>query len=176
MSQTSALIKIPENTSFVQPNKFTFEFPTMPYLRYFLQSTLLPGVSTTAPVQYAMGFADAHRHGDKLVFDQLSVAALIDEDMRVWEETFDWLCALTKPDNFGQYARFKNPLGTLYHDAILTVNTNANNPNMRFKFTNVHPVTLGAINFAYNRNADEILLCDIVFSYDQYYIQRLTND
>lgn len=176
MTISSALNKIPENTSFLQANKYTFEFPTMPFLRYFAQEVMIPDISTSFVVQPAMGFADIKRHGDKLVFGQLTVTAIIDEDMRVWEETFDWLSALTKPDNFGQYVRFKNPQSRPYHDAVLTVNTNSNNPNIRFKFENVSPISLGAVHFGANRSANDVLLADITFAFDQYKIQRLTND
>jgi hypothetical protein len=173
MSETSALIKIPENTSFLQPNKFSFEIPSLPFLRYFGQDVTLPSVSTNA-VDQPSPFAMMKRHGDRLNFDQLTCTILLDEDMRSWEETYNWLRSLTKPDNYGEYVRFLNPTKSPYHDAILTINTNSHNPNLRFKFTNVHPVSLGAVHFSHRQTADEVLVADIVFSYDQYYMQRLT--
>lgn len=175
MTKTSVLTTIPDNKSFLQSTKYSFEPTTLPFLRYFVQSVNLPSVSTTAPIQHSL-FADIKRHGDKLRFDQLVITALIDEDMRVWEETFDWLCALTKPDRFEQYIRFFDRKADPYHDAILTVNTNSNIPNIRFKFTNCHPVQLGAVHFAETVNANVILVADIVFEYDQYYIQRIKNE
>lgn len=147
----------------------------MPFLRYFIQTANLPAMGTTA-VRVPNPFADMKRHGDKLVFDDLVVTALIDEDMRVWEETKNWLHALTKPDNFPQYIRSNDRTRDPYHDAILTINTNANNPNIRFKFTHCHPVSLGAVNFTYTENAATQLYADIVFAYDQYYIERLKTD
>jgi hypothetical protein len=175
MSKTSVLTQIPDNKSLLQPTKYTFEPTTLPFLRYFVQSVSLPAVQTTAPIQPNM-FADIKRHGDKLRFDQLVITAIIDEDMRVWEETFNWLCALTKPDRFEQYARFFDRKADPYHDCILTVNTNSNIPNIRFKYTNCHPVSLGAVHFAETLNADNILIADITFEFDQYYIQRIKNE
>jgi hypothetical protein len=176
MSKTSVLTQIPDNKSFLQPTKYVFEPTTLPFLRYFVQSVTLPAVSTTAPIQPAMGFTDIKRHGDKLKFDQLVISAIIDEDMRVWEETFSWLNALTAPDRFEQYAKFFDRKANPYHDSILTINTNSNIPNIRFKFTNCHPVNLGAVHFAETQNADIILVADIVFEYDQYYIQRIKSE
>lgn len=171
MGNKSVLTQIPENSSFLQPHKFILEFPTMPFLRYFAQSVNLPSISTSAVI-VPSPFADMKRHGDKLRFDDLVITAIIDEDMRVWEETHNWLYALTKPDNFSQYVRYFDKKATPYHDAILTVLTNANVPNIRYKFTNCHPTMLGAVNFSVTEGADTQLYADITFAYDQYYISR----
>lgn len=172
MTTSSLLTRMPENTSFLQPNRFTFSFPTLPFMKYFCQSVNIPGVSTS-PVTVSTPFADTYRHGDKLVFDQLNVSIIIDEDLRVWEETYNWLQALTKPDNFGQYFRNdRTGRATAYHDGVITINTNANVPNMRFKFTECHPIALSGINFSVQETAQTIVTCDITFRYDQFYIDR----
>lgn len=172
MTTTSVLTRIPENTSFLQPTKFTFAFPTLPFLKYFCQSVIIPSVSTN-PVAVSSPFANTYRHGDKLAFDELLISAIVDEDMRVWEETYNWIKALTKPNDFSQYVRYKDGKATPYHDAELTINTNANVPNMRFKFTDCHPIVLGSINFNTTENATRTINIDITFRYDQYYIDRL---
>lgn len=176
MSKQNVLTTIPQNKSFLQPTKYTFEPTTLPFLRYFVQSVTLPAVETTAPIQPNMGFADIKRHGDKLRFDNLIITAIIDEDMRVWEETFDWLCALTSPDRFEQYVRFYEQKRDPYHDSVLTVHTNSHIPNIRFLFTNCHPISLGAVHFSETENADTILVADIAFAYDQYYIKRIKSE
>jgi len=172
MTTESLLTKIPDNTSLLQPTKFTLVFPTMPFLRYFCQTAVVPSISTSAiPVETP--FSNTYRHGDKLIFDELTVNAIIDEDMRIWEETYKWLVSLTKPTEFPEYIRYKDSRAMVYHDAILTINTNANIPNIRLKFTNVHPLTLGAVNFNVADNADTTLTADITFRYDYYQLDRL---
>jgi len=169
MSNASLLTKIPTNTSLLQSARFTFSFPNLPFLKYFCQTIQLPGVSTSA-VQVVSPFADTFRHGDKLVYDQFTVQALIDEDLRVWEETYNWLRALTKPQDFPQYRNREN--NTLYHDAILTINSNANIPNIRIAFKNCHPMSLSNIQFSTVHNADSIITADISFRYDYFTIER----
>ena len=132
MSNESACSTQPDNTSLLQANKFTFSFATLPFLKYFCQTVNIPGVSTS-PVTVDNPFSNTYRHGDKLLYDQMNITILVDEDMRVWEETYEWLQALTFPKEFSQYYRNSNGKKTAYHDGILTVNTNANNPNLRFK-------------------------------------------
>jgi hypothetical protein len=172
MANEPYIAKIPENTSILQLTKFTVVFPTLSFLKYFSQTMNLPGVSTTA-VEVPSPFSSTFRHGDKLVYETFSVNAIIDEEMRVWEETYSWLRALTKPTKFSEYKRFYNATGELYHDAILTVNTNANLPNIRFKFKNIHPVSLGGVAFNTSDNAQSIPTADVTFRYDFFEIERL---
>jgi hypothetical protein len=157
MTTQSLLARIPENTSFLQGNKFTFEFPTLPFLKYFCQTVNLPGVQTTA-VPVETPFSNTFRHGDKLVYDSFEVVALVDEDLRVWEETYEWLQSITIPDDFRQYWRNTNGRQIAYHDGILTINTNANEPNIRIKFLNCHPVSLSGINFDTKLTADASII------------------
>lgn len=172
MSNQSLLTKIPENTSFLQSTKFTFSFPTLPFMRYFAQTAEIPSVSTS-PVQVSSPFADMFRHGDTLVYDTFSISSLVDEDLRIWEESYNWLEAITKPQDYSQYVRFYNDQGTPYHDAILTLNTNANIQNIRVLFKNCHPIALSGLAFDTKNNADNIITTTITFRYDYYEIKRL---
>ena len=173
MTNISALSTIPYNKSLLQATKHTFIFPTLPFLKYFIQSVNLPGISTS-PVQVSNPFADMFRHGDKLVFEGLVISALIDEDLRVWEETKNWLYALTTPEKFSQYIRYDEARRkeSPYHDGELTLYTNSNVPNMRFKFTECHPIAMSGINFSTIDNADNVLTSEIMFRYDQFFLER----
>ena len=172
MTNQTLLTQIPENTSFLQPNKFSFVFPTMPFLRYFSQTASIPAISTNAVVQNSP-FARTYRHGDTLDYSDFVLTSLVDEDLRVYRETHDWLIALTKPQEYEQYKRFYNSNKKLYHDAVLTINTNANNPNLRYIFKNCHPVGLGQIDLDTRRTADETITVDITFRYDYFTIERV---
>lgn len=172
MSNESACSTQPANSSFLQGNKFTFSFATLPFLKYFCQSVNIPGVSTS-PITVDNPFSNTYRHGDKLVYDQLNVTVIIDEDLRVWEETYNWLQALTFPKEFRQYYKNTNGRQSAYHDGILTINSNSNNPNMRFKFTDCHPSSLGSINFSVQETPQNIITVDIVFRYDGFVIERI---
>jgi len=172
MATLSALTQIPENTSFVQPTKFTFTFPQLPFLRYFSQTATIPGVSTSE-ITVPTPFVNTFRHGEKLSYETFTINALVDEDLRVWQESYDWLVALTKPTRFEEYKRFKSSEGSLYHDAFLTINTNANLPNIRFKFKDCHPLSMGSLAFSSADNADTTMTLDITFRYDYFELERI---
>ena len=163
----------PQNSSLLQTARFTFIIPDKPYLKYFCQTVSIPSVSTTE-VTVATPFSNTYRHGDKLSFEALTITCLVDEDLRIWEETYNWLKGLTRPSSSEEYLRKsltdKTPL---YFDGYLTVNTNANNPNIRFKFHNCHPISLGGIDFDTKTDADNIPTCNIQFRYDIFEVERL---
>jgi len=172
MSQESALTKIPENTSFLQLTKYTFIIPELPFARYFCQTVTMPGVSTSAP-QQPTPFTSLYRHGDTLQYDEFQITCLIDEDLRIWEETYNWLISVTAPQKFAQYGKRQGRTFEKYYDGILTINTNANLPNMRIKFKNVHPLSIGGITFSTADSAENTPSSDISFRYDWLEIERI---
>jgi hypothetical protein len=163
----------PQNSSILQLTRFTFIIPDKPYLKYFCQTVGIPSVSTNA-VAVPTPLTNTYRHGDKMEFEPLTITAIVDEDMRIWEETYNWMKGLTRPSDSNEYLRKGlNDKTPLYFDGFLTVNTNANNPNIRFKFHNCHPVSLGGINFDTKTDADNIPTCDITFRYDIFEVERI---
>ena len=172
MSNESLLTLIPENTSMLQSTKFTFQFPNLPFLRYFCQTVEIPSVFTSA-VEVVTPFISTYRHGVQMKFEELTVNAIIDEELKVWEETYNWIRALTKPTDFAEYVKNITKNGKVYHDAILTINTNANIPNVRILFKDCHPIALGSVRFNTAENADTILTADITFRYDYFELERL---
>jgi len=173
MTTESFAITIPQNTSFLQSTKYTFVIPNLPFARYFCQSINLPGV-TSSEVEVATPFSNTYRHPTKMSFEPLTVTALLDEDMRTWEETYKWLKSLTRPSSYDEYTRKSlSDTTPLYYDGYLTVNTNANNPNLRFKFHNCHPINIGSINFDTKTDADNIPTCDFTFRYDLFEVERV---
>lgn len=172
MSSESAISRIPDNGNLLQATKYTFIIPELPFARYFCQSIILPSVSTSE-IMMPTPFSDTYRHGDKLVYEPITLTVIVDEDLKVWEETHNWLKSLTAPTKFDEYRRIKSRIIPAYYDGILTINTNANIPNLRLKFRNCHPVSLGSIQFSSSDSADTTILTDITFRYDYYDIERI---
>lgn len=157
----------PVNINLLQPNKFSFVIPGMPHLKYFTQKVSM-GTVTTNSIQIETPFSATVRHGDKLKFSELSITFLVDEDMKAWREVYDWMVECTFPTQFSEYGRSKDRKANLYKDAFLTINTNANNPNIRIKFRNCTPLSLSEIQFDTTASADTVMTCTAVFDYDGY--------
>ncbi len=172
MTTQSVLTTIPENKSLLQTTKYSFVIPDLPFLRYFAIDIQMPGVATTAPV-VSSPFSNMYRHGDKLEYGKLSIKTLVDEDIRVWEETYKWLVALTKPSDYAEYVTNQGGRISAYHDAILTINTNSNIPNVRITFFHCHPESLSGLSFTSTGSADNSITCDISFRFDRFTVERL---
>ena len=174
MAKDNILTHTPENTSILQQTKFTFFIPDKPFLKYFCQTVSIPAV-TTAEIAVPNQHSPIYVHGEKLIYEPMTITAIMDEDLRVWEETYKWLSSLTRPQSAQQYPRQtkRDVRVPLYFDGILTINTNSNNPNLRFKFINCHPISIGMINFDTKVDADSIPTADFTFRYDYYEVERL---
>lgn len=172
MSTESFLTTIPQNVNFLQSTKYTFIIPNLPFARYFCQSVNLPGV-TASEIEVSTPFSSVYRHPTKMTYESFTISFLIDEDIRVWEETYKWMVSLTRPESNKQYVRYNDKEASPYQDGVLTVNTNSNLPNLRIKFKNVFPIALGGIQFSTVDSADTTPTADLTFRYDIFEFQRL---
>lgn len=157
------------NDNFLQATKFSVVIEGLPYLSYFCQTLIIPGVSTSE-VDVPTPYSDYFVTGDKLQYDYLTFTFLVDEDLRVWEESFNWLQGITYPLDSNQYAKQKQK-GT-YHDATVIIHTNSNLDNLVFKFANCHPVSLGPLSLDFSSNADNVIVADLTLRYDYFTIER----
>lgn len=161
---------VPKNTNTLTTTNYSFVIPEMPHLNYWCQSVLLPSVATNE-VLVPTPLSETYRHGDKLIYEPLVITFLVDEDLRNWEETYDWLQGLTYPRTREEY--IKNRTKSPYKDGILDIYTNANNTNLRIKFTECHPTVLGSIQFDSTADANMVLVSDLTIRYDTFSIERI---
>lgn len=174
MTTESALTSIPENTSLLQPTKFTFVVPDLPFATYFCQEANIPGISTN-PVEQPNPFTSVWRHGDKPVWGDLSLTVLVDEDLRVWEETFNWIVSYVKPTDFAEYRnRNGQQRSPVYHDGVLTINTNANLPNLRILFKEIHPFSISPVTFDMTIPEAPVIRTTVLFKYDYFQFERMS--
>jgi hypothetical protein len=173
MTNTSMLNSQPDNISLLENNKYRFIIPNLPFANYFLQSVNLPGVSTNF-AEVPTPFHVQKRHGDRLNYEDLQMQVIIDEDLRIWEETFNWLSNLTTPEGFHQYDQSnKLKSGQKYNEGILEFNKNSNLSNLRIRFHNCHIMSIGPIQMSHAVNEPEHPICDMVVAYDTFTIERL---
>lgn len=175
----------PTNQSLAQSTKFKLTFSRLPYVTFFCNAVNLPGVSFS-PTQQATPFSDLPVPGDKIEFDPLDISFLVDEDYRSWFTVYDWIRGITFPTTFEEYKNLglnntTTPQSKLialsdrpqYSDAILTLYTNKNNPNIRVKFKDCFPISLSSIRYSAQDNADVIITGDASFKFAYYDVERV---
>ena len=165
----------PTNTSFLQPTKYQLSFARMPHLTYFCQTFTLPGISTTEVIQNTP-FVDLYVPGDKAMYEPFDVTFLVDEDLRTWLEIHNWITGLTFPKDFLQYPRLlkeNEDYGGTVSDAIVTIMSNKNTPNIRITFRDAFPTMLSPITFDYTMDASMPLTSSVTFRYNYFDIDIL---
>ena len=92
---------VPDNKSFLSPIGFQFSVKRLPHVNYFCTNASIPNVSLTA-LEVETPFIKIPVPGDKLSFGAFNIRFRVDEDMRNFQEIFDWMVALGYPDRYEQ--------------------------------------------------------------------------
>ena len=178
----TALQRTPQNTNLLQPTKFLLTFDRMPTVQFFCQAVNIPGVSIgQAPLTYPSVMV--YTPGNQLAYNNFNIDFLVDETMTSWQEIYNWFRSFASPDGTNE----RNTLSSLasqkkfntkkpfLSDATLTILSALNNPIVRVDFQNIFPVSLSDLQFDTKLSADDIIMANAMFVYDQFTITTLTN-
>lgn len=193
INYSTVLNRNPENTDLLQSTKFRLTFDRLPGITYFCQVANFPGVSLTEIVR-PTPFVDLYVPGEKLVYDTFNITFFVDEDLKTWLELHDWMRGIAFPTDFKEYVglaqsakqavRTSSSIDTQflrdqlekrpqYGNAILTIYTNKNNPNLRVKFVDIFPTSLSTILFNVSDTAENVAYSDASFRFSYYEYERL---
>ena len=164
----------PDNQNFLSPVGFKFTIQRLPHINYFCTSASIPDLTMGQIDTVENTFIKLPVPGDKLVFGLLNLTFRIDEDLKNFQEIYNWMIGLGFPDNFSQSAALRNtnpnrlPPGDTYSDGSLLVTTASYKPNIEVKFTDMYPVSLSSVDF--NLEAQDItyLQGTVNFAYRKY--------
>ena len=176
----TVLTRNPNNVDLLQSTKFRITFGRLPGVVYFCQQANLPGVSLTE-IPRPTPFTELYIPGEKMMYDTLNISFLVDEDLFSWKGIHDWMRGITFPTDFKEYLNLQQQYSQIqrpttakpenlnqYTEAILTIHTNKNNPNIRVKFFDVFPTSLSTIIFNTTETAENIIIADATFRFTYY--------
>jgi len=140
-----------------------------------VQSINIPSISSGFTEQVTP-FRNTYRHGDKLTYDDLFLTIVVDENLTSYMETYSWLKALTKPEEFEQYTGLLGADGDgLYSDATLTVLNSSKKSNIEITFSDMFPISIGAITMNTASGDVPVITCDLTFKYNSFKIKSPGN-
>lgn len=160
-----------QTQNYLNPSEFRFTIKRLPSTKFFVQTAIVPDISSGATEQFTP-FKTIYRPGDKVTFGDLVLTVVIDENLDSYIETWSWLTALTKPENFEQYANLIEGDG-IYSDATLTIMTNAKNPNVEITFKDMFPTGVGQIPLNIATTTVDAPTVDLTFKYSSYDIKLI---
>ena len=169
----SAITNLPDNYNLLSPISFKFQIRKLPTVSYFCQSVNIPGISLGEAVR-TTPFVDYALPGDKVSYDDLSLAFLVDEDMANYIELVDWIKNLgNTSDPEKQYKTLTGTDGKL-SDSSLTVLTNNMNANRDIVFFDCWPTSLSELSMESITGDIEPLQATATFKYRDFEIKKVT--
>lgn len=160
--------------NYLSPVEFRFVIERLPHVTFFTQGVSLPGVNVT-PVEKGTPFKAIYFSGDRLTYDQFSVTFRVDENMKSYREIYDWVLGLSFPDSFDQHAALGRAENKFYSDGSLLVMSNGKNPNILYKFKDMFPISLSAIDMDTTVGDIQFVTATVTFQITSYEITTATS-
>ena len=158
--------------NYLSPTNFTISIQRIPHVEFFTQKMTIPSIAGT-PVAVDNPLKAIYQQNDKLVYNDLEISFIIDEDMNNYKEILNWMEGIGFPDNHKQYETLKKSQDGLYSDIIATVTNSHKNPHLRFTFTNCFPVSLGKVDLSVDVSEVSYATCSVTLRYDSMKMEQL---
>ena len=173
----------PNELDYLRPNAFKFQIHNIPNVSYFCQAANIPEINLP-PAQQPTPLVDIPHPGDKLEFGVLMIRFLIQEDMKNYQELYDWLIGLGFPENHKQYEAYgktqeyrfpdidptkQSALGQ-FSDASLFLLDSNNNLQTEFQFRDAFPISLQGLDFEIASGQTDYMVGVAMFRYRDYII------
>lgn len=157
------------NSNLLESAKFVFLSQNMKYLNLFATGAIVPSVSLGEVLQ-PTPLVDIYRAGDKIQYEPITATFLIDEDLRVYEELYNWMKGLGFPHDHSEYSNQVRE--GRYADLNVLFLKNSTESNLKMKLYNAFPIFLGPIQMSSQESPDQVLTTDVTFRYDTFEMSR----
>jgi len=171
-----------QNRNFLAPVGFKFTLNRSPKVAFFSNSANIPGMTLGVANQPSY-LKDIDTPGDKIVFEDLTIRFLVDENLENYMEIQNWMRGLGFPrelDEIYDLQREQKYVDTtdtklmnIYSDATLNVLTSSQNANFKVKFRDLFPYSLSNLQFDATDTDIEYLTAEASFKYTIYEITDL---
>lgn len=165
-----------DNKSFLSPIGFKFLIQKLPTVNYFCTSANIPDMTLGQIDTVDNTFIKLPTPGDKLTFGLITVRFRVDEDLKNFQEVYNWMVGLGYPDNFQQRADLQQGVqrqGDVYSDASLIITTAAYKPNIEVKFIDAYPVSIAMPEFDIEQTTVTPMVADATFAYRKYELNKI---
>lgn len=164
------------NNNFLSTVGFKFGIKKLPTTNFFVQSVNIPGLRLGFP-EIPNPFIKFPIPGDHLQFNDFTITFKVDEDMKNYNEIYDWMVALGFPDSFDQYRLIDSKSATSgegkISDGTIQILNSARIPNINVTVVDMFPTSLSDIIFDARDTALEYAQATVVFKYRKIRIDKL---
>lgn len=174
-----------ENRNFLSPTGFRLTIKRCPKVAFFCNEANIPKLELGIATQSTY-LKDIDIPGDKIVFSDLSLRFLVDEDLQNYMEIQKWIRGLGYPEYVGQYAelekqssfgeRFSQTAPNIYSDGTLQVLNSSSVANFQVIFRDLFPFSISTLTFDAKLTDIQYFTADVNFKYTIYDIVDLNGN
>lgn len=163
-------------TNYLSPLEFVVSVKRLPNVEFFTQSIVIPSISLQ-PIEQASPLKNIPISGDRISYGDLPLSFIIDEDMTNYLEIFDWIKALTFPENTSQYKELTDTEegegeGVTSDISIVLMNSHKNQ-NLEINFKDCFPLNLSDVVLDTTQPDLIYPSATVTFSYNNYTIKKI---
>jgi len=178
MAELQSNRRLVSNLDYIHSSQFRFLITKLPTVEYFVTSVNLPQISLSGEAEINTPFKEISLGGDTVIYEDLSVEFLVDEDLKNWLEVYEWIQGIGFPESRGK--QYSDALAnsvvfpeSIYSDAKLILLTNKSNPNIEITFQEVYPSSLSGLQFTTQETDMNVLRATAEFKFLNTSIVRL---
>jgi hypothetical protein len=149
---------------------------------FFCNQANIPDLNLGVAVQPSY-LKDLDTPGDKIVFGDLNLRFLVDENLENYMEIQNWIRGLGFPEKLSQFAELEDnglvrgnylkDRQNIYSDGTLQVLTSSQLPNFQVSFKDLFPYSLSTMTFDSTDTDIQYFTADVSFKYTIYNIVDL---
>ncbi len=165
----------PSNYNVLRNGNFQFAIKKLPNVSFFSQRANIPGIMLPSALEDTP-LTTVKKAGDHIIWEELVIEFMIDENLTNLLEIFNWIQGLGFPEDSSQYRTLSEAtfgLGT-YSDASLLICNSNMIPKFEVYFSRVHPIALSSVELTTMDSDPQPLRAIATFDYDYYTIKALT--
>lgn len=156
----------------LQNNGFQFSIQRLPQTMFRVVACDLPAISI--PQANTGGYPGANQSlaGNTAEFEELTMDFLVDEDLKNYEEIYNWIVGQQFEDR-DKTRRDVAYEQALYSDGTLITLDNSSNPHRVFSFKSLFPINLGNLHFDTSVTEPVQVTCQVTFKYAYFKLQPM---
>ena len=164
------------NRNFLSPLGFKLIISKIPKVDFLCQAANIPAISMGTAVQPTY-LKDIAVPGDKVVYDDLTVRFIIDENLENYLSLNKWIVGLGQPESLAQYQQLEDigpkqtargttdPRYIEFSDATLQLLSSNYQPNINVNFKDIFPVSVTTMEFDASERDYTYFTCEATFKY-----------
>ena len=172
------------NRNFLAPTGFKFSLKRCPSAAFFCNQANIPSLDLGIAQQTSY-LKDLDIPGDKIVFGDLNLRFLVDEDLFNYMEIQNWIRGLGYPESVKEFddlekeavlpGNFDRSGDNIYSDGTLQILSSNLVAKFNVNFKDMFPYSLSTITFDATDTDIEYFTADVSFKYTIYNLTDLSN-